>query len=185
MEMLQKIALGGGCHWCTEAVFQSLIGVTKVEQGFVTDLPAKEWKVEAVYLAHVFEHFNNPSEALSNISSVLAPNGRIVMYQPTAYLGPYLGQIFKWITRSPFIPDLGGWLASPYHICLISPDGMKRLCEKLGLELIAVYPTPTESVTGFRRIASILMDLVNNLGIKITRRWPFVQCHHFVIGLKN
>lgn len=30
-----KIAFGGGCHWCTEAVFQSLIGVEKVEQGFV------------------------------------------------------------------------------------------------------------------------------------------------------
>jgi peptide-methionine (S)-S-oxide reductase len=33
--MSNKIALGGGCHWCTEAVFQSLIGVSKVEQGFV------------------------------------------------------------------------------------------------------------------------------------------------------
>jgi len=33
--MKNKIAFGGGCHWCTEAVFQSLIGVTKVEQGFV------------------------------------------------------------------------------------------------------------------------------------------------------
>ncbi len=32
---LEKIALGGGCHWCTEAVFQSLIGVEKVEQGYV------------------------------------------------------------------------------------------------------------------------------------------------------
>jgi peptide-methionine (S)-S-oxide reductase len=30
-----KIALGGGCHWCTEAVFQSLKGVQKVEQGYV------------------------------------------------------------------------------------------------------------------------------------------------------
>tara|TARA_R110002049_G_scaffold279949_3_gene459159 strand:+ start:18822 stop:19364 length:543 start_codon:yes stop_codon:yes gene_type:complete len=35
MSRFQKIALGGGCHWCTEAVFQSLIGVKKVEQGFV------------------------------------------------------------------------------------------------------------------------------------------------------
>lgn len=34
-ENLDKIALGGGCHWCTEAVFQSLIGVAKVEQGYV------------------------------------------------------------------------------------------------------------------------------------------------------
>ena len=30
-----KIALGGGCHWCTEAVFQALNGVEKVEQGYV------------------------------------------------------------------------------------------------------------------------------------------------------
>jgi len=34
-QILNKIGLGGGCHWCTEAVFQSLIGVSKVEQGFV------------------------------------------------------------------------------------------------------------------------------------------------------
>jgi len=30
-----KIGLGGGCHWCTEGVFTSLIGVTKVNQGWI------------------------------------------------------------------------------------------------------------------------------------------------------
>ncbi|MCM4169134.1 Peptide methionine sulfoxide reductase MsrA [Arenibacter antarcticus] len=30
-----KIAFGGGCHWCTEAVFLALKGVTSVAQGFV------------------------------------------------------------------------------------------------------------------------------------------------------
>lgn len=35
-ESKNKIALGGGCHWCTEAVFQSLKGVQKVEQGYVS-----------------------------------------------------------------------------------------------------------------------------------------------------
>lgn len=30
-----KIGLGGGCHWCTEGVFASLIGVTKVNQGWI------------------------------------------------------------------------------------------------------------------------------------------------------
>lgn len=30
-----NIGFGGGCHWCTEAVFQSLRGVLRVDQGFI------------------------------------------------------------------------------------------------------------------------------------------------------
>lgn len=45
---MTKIGFGGGCHWCTEAVFQSLIGVTQVEQGFIrSPAPADNWS-EAV-----------------------------------------------------------------------------------------------------------------------------------------
>ena len=35
---LEKIGLGGGCHWCTEAVFQQLKGVAQVEQGYIASL---------------------------------------------------------------------------------------------------------------------------------------------------
>ena len=33
--MTHKIGLGGSCHWCTEAIFQSLKGVAIVEQGWI------------------------------------------------------------------------------------------------------------------------------------------------------
>ena len=31
-----KIGFGGGCHWCTETVFDILRGVEKVEQGWIS-----------------------------------------------------------------------------------------------------------------------------------------------------
>ena len=33
--MIRKVGFGGGCHWCTEAVFASLHGVNSVEQGWI------------------------------------------------------------------------------------------------------------------------------------------------------
>jgi peptide-methionine (S)-S-oxide reductase len=33
--MISKIGFGGSCHWCTEAIFLSLKGVTAVEQGWI------------------------------------------------------------------------------------------------------------------------------------------------------
>jgi peptide-methionine (S)-S-oxide reductase len=33
---MQKIGFGGSCHWCTEAIFQSLKGVSIVEQGWIS-----------------------------------------------------------------------------------------------------------------------------------------------------
>ncbi len=42
------IGFGGGCHWCTEAVFQPLVGVLDVRQGFIrSEAPDDGWS-EAV-----------------------------------------------------------------------------------------------------------------------------------------
>lgn len=56
---VEKIALGGGCHWCTEAVFQSLKGVEKVEQGYVTSVGENDVFSEAVIV-----HFNTEKVSL-------------------------------------------------------------------------------------------------------------------------
>lgn len=46
--LLQKIGFGGGCHWCTEAVFQSVKGITKVRQGFIRSDQPNDTYSEAV-----------------------------------------------------------------------------------------------------------------------------------------
>ncbi len=44
---VQKIGFGGGCHWCTEAVFQSLRGVINAEQGYINSKPPHDSFSEA------------------------------------------------------------------------------------------------------------------------------------------
>ncbi len=46
--MLKKIGFGGGCHWCTEAVFQSLRSVSTVDQGFIASTAPNDSFSEAV-----------------------------------------------------------------------------------------------------------------------------------------
>ena len=43
-----RIGFGGGCHWCTEAVFDALRGVQLVQQGYVRSEPPAHTDSEAV-----------------------------------------------------------------------------------------------------------------------------------------
>lgn len=51
---MNRIAFGGGCHWCTEAVFQSLRGVNNVEQGWISSKPPNDTFSEGVIV-----HYND------------------------------------------------------------------------------------------------------------------------------
>lgn len=65
MAQIEKLAFGGGCHWCTEAVFDQLRGVDKVEQGWVRSIPPNDDFSEAVIV-----HFDPDQMAVSSLIGV-------------------------------------------------------------------------------------------------------------------
>jgi len=48
---LPQAGFGGGCHWCTEAVFQALKGVVEVHQGFIASDPPDDALSEAAMIS--------------------------------------------------------------------------------------------------------------------------------------
>ena len=52
MEKVSKIGLGGGCHWCTEGVFQSLIGVSHVDQGWISSAGINDSYSEGIIVSY-------------------------------------------------------------------------------------------------------------------------------------
>lgn len=65
MDRKTKIAFGGGCHWCTEAVFQHLKGVQNVEQGYVASINENNTFSEAVII-----HFNTEEITLKTLIEI-------------------------------------------------------------------------------------------------------------------
>ena len=49
-QQIIKLGLGGGCHWCTEAVFSSLNGVKNVQQGWLSSTAPNDQLSEGVLL---------------------------------------------------------------------------------------------------------------------------------------
>lgn len=45
---MTTIGFGGSCHWCTEAIFQSLRGVLEVQQGWISSEGTADFFSEAV-----------------------------------------------------------------------------------------------------------------------------------------
>lgn len=62
---IQTIGFGGGCHWCTEAVFQTIKGVKEVQQGYIASSVPNDTYSEGVIVT--FDTSVILLEALINI----------------------------------------------------------------------------------------------------------------------
>ena len=65
IENVTQIGFGGGCHWCTEAIFSALQGVNQVQQGFICSSAPNDTFSEAVLLS-----FDEQQIDLSTLISV-------------------------------------------------------------------------------------------------------------------
>ncbi len=153
----------------------------EVHQGYIDDPPPGTEKFQGVFMSNVFEHLGNHDHALRSLASMLQPNGRIITLQPTAYLGQVIARAYMMLFPDRMVPDLGTWLATPYHILLISPHGMKAMCARVGLRLVEAIPAPTENRTGALEWVGRALTLVNQIGMRMTWRWPLVPSHYFVL----
>jgi SAM-dependent methyltransferase len=152
-----------------------------VRQGYIDDAPAESERFQGVFMSNVFEHFSNHDRALTSLASLLEPGGRIITLQPTAYLGQLIARAYLALFPDRLVPELGGWLATPYHVLLISPLGMKAMCTRVGLRLVDVVPAPTENRTGIMELVGLALTQVNRIGVRLTWRWPLVPAHYFVL----
>lgn len=64
-EDIRKIGFGGGCHWCTEGVYQSLIGIDQVDQGWISSKGKQSNFSEAVVV-----HFDQRVICLASLIEI-------------------------------------------------------------------------------------------------------------------
>ena len=64
-DIIEKVGFGGGCHWCTEAIFLSLKGVSIVEQGWISSV-----EMDCSFSEGVVVHFDPNKIDLPTLISI-------------------------------------------------------------------------------------------------------------------
>lgn len=62
---MSKIGFGGSCHWCTEGIFASVMGVKQVEQGWIASENENDYYSEGVIV-----HFDESVVGLETLIAI-------------------------------------------------------------------------------------------------------------------
>lgn len=142
---MDRIGFGGGCHWCSEAVFQTLIGVIHVEQGFIAAQAPDDSLSEAVIVSfdpaaitladligvHLATHSSTSAHALrSRYRSAIYAFDRAQGQRAQSALAAHARQSgANFITR---VMDFGRFAASAprYHNYYVT-DPTRPFCQTL------------------------------------------------------
>lgn len=110
--------------------------VSVVNKVFNRSTASESGKFDVVYMETVIEHIDDPETLISDVKSVLKPNGLFCVIAPNDY-NP-LQMLLK--DKLGYMPY---WVAPPQHINYFDFDSMEKLLTKLGFEVLessATFP---------------------------------------------
>ena len=88
------------------------IGNIKLRKGEIIDLVKEEKKFDIILMSHVLEHIEDPIYALSNVTSILKKNGKVIVRVPISSSNAFKKHKNDWYQidapRHLFIPSLAG-----------------------------------------------------------------------------
>ncbi len=136
---------------------------------------------DAIVLASVFEHLNDPDGWLRTASERLKPGALFVTTQPTAPFAHTVGSIVRLGLRHVPLPGLHRIFFPPWHIALYSLAGMQQVVERAGFECLEITGAPQQRDPGVTGWIQRGLETFNQLGRAATGlRWPFFTGHIFV-----
>jgi len=151
-----------------------------VRQGDIALLPQDTYA--ALVLASVFEHLVDHDAWLAQARARLKSGGLIVSAQPTARFLTFMAQVLRLGSLRLPLPQLHQGFCPPWHTVLFSIEGMRRIAERNGFDLIEVRRYPQGRAQGLTGIVQRLLDAANCVGwLAMRERWPLVIGHIFVL----
>lgn len=131
--LLKRMTAAGydvvGIEPYAEAVRSAVADGLRVVRGSAESVPLElsDARFDAVTMMHVLEHTLDPAAAVRSAVELLAPGGTFIVETPNQASRGALEAGIAW-----------RWLDVPRHLNFFTPDSLRLICERAGLEVVDV-----------------------------------------------